>query len=255
MTNIELLTILGNVRSEYIMEAQKLRGKEPKAHHMRLKRVLLTFAAIVALMVLLCGTAMAVSADFRNYVFGVIESILPPRTETVFIEGIEEKAQHSPFGVMPEGSKAGFAIYNDYAHYTMTEENGVYYIRPIPMEGVDYAKIPDCEMVIEHSDSRPDRLSGEIHDQMAASWKTVQDVSLWENHDCLVFTAYGGSSWNSPVEVHYFFHDGSTGSYHITAKYFLEAAEGHGTRFSAMAASFTLVTPQDASGVIDRTKQ
>lgn len=60
---------------------------------------------------------------------------------------------------------------------------------------------------------------------------------------------------DSPVEAHYFFYDGSTGSYHITAKYFLEAAEGHGMRFSAMVDSFTLVTSQDAGSMVNKTKQ
>jgi len=104
-------------------------------------------------------------------------------------------------------------------------------------------------MAIEHSDSQRDMLCGALHDQMAASWETVQEISRWDTYDCLVFSAFGGSNWDSPVETHYFFHDGAAGSYHLTARYFLEAGEGHGVRFSAMAASFTLITPQDAADV------
>lgn len=249
MTNLELMTILGNVRSEYILEAQSMREKQPKVRHLRLKRALLTLAAILVLMSFLCGTAMAASADFRNHVFDFIGSFFPPKTAAIILEGMEEEVKYSAFGEMPDSTKAGFAIYNDYGRYRMTEENGVYYIRPIPVDGVDYATTPPCEMIIEHSDSPRDALCGELHDKMAASWETVREIEKWDTCDCLVFTASNGSNWDSPVETHYFFHDGVTGSYHITAKYFLEASEGHGVRFSAMAASFTLVTPQTAADV------
>ena len=47
------------------------------------------------------------------------------------------------------------------------------------------------------------------------------------------------------MEDHYFLPDGNTGCYHITARFFLEATEGHGCRFSAMVGTFTLVTDQD----------
>ncbi len=247
MTNLELMTILGDVRSEYILEAQSMREKQPGTHHLRLKRVLLSFAAILVLMSVLCVTAMAASEDFRKDVFDFIGSFFPPKTASIILEGMEEEVKYSAFGEMPDSTKAGFAIYNDYGSYRMTEENGAYFIRPIPVEGTDASETPDCEMIIEHSDFQRDTLCRELHDKMTASWETVEKVEKWDTYDCLVFTAFNGSNWDSQVETHYFFRDGSTGSYHITAKYFLEASEGHGVRFSAMAASFTLVTPQKAA--------
>lgn len=249
MTNLELLDILGGVRGAYILQAQQLRSREATARRWSWKRAIVLLAAVLALMTMLCGTAMAVSEDFRNYVFDRIGIFLPPKTETILIEGLEEEIRYSSFGELPDSTGPGFAIYNNYGDYTMTEENGVYYIRPIPIEGVDNSKYPPCEMVIAHSDTDWQALCAQTREQMIPIWETVHEVRQYENPERLVFTVQNGQSWDSPVEDHYFLPDGKTGCYHITARYFLEAEEGHGNRFAAMAATFTLVTDQDMADV------
>ena len=249
MTNLELLDILGGVRGKYILQAQQLRSREPYVHRWSWKRTIVLFAAVLALMTMLCGTAMAVSEDFRNYVFDFIGIFLPPKTETILIEGLEEEIKYSSFGEIPDSNGPGFAIYYDYGDYTMTEENGVYYIRSIPVDGVDNSKYPPCEMVIVHSDTDWQTLCAQTREQMIPIWETVRDAAQYENPDRLVFTARNGAIWDSPVEDHFFLPDGNTGCYHITARFFLEAAEGHGCRFSAMIGTFTLITDQDMADV------
>ena len=249
MTNMELLDILGGVRGKYILQAQQLRSREPYVHRWSWKRTIVLFAAVLALMTMLCGTAMAVSEDFRNYVFDLIGIFLPPKTETILIEGLEEEIKYSSFGEIPDSTGPGFAIYNNYGDYTMTEENGVYYIRPIPIEGVDDSKYPPCEMVIAHSNTDWQTLCAQTREQMIPTWETVREVGQYENPECLVFTVQNGQNWDSPVEHHYFLPDGNTGCYHITARFFLEAMEGHGCRFSAMVGTFTLLTDQDMADV------
>lgn len=249
MTNLELLDILGGVRGKYLLQAQLLRSREPCVHHWSWKRTIVLFAAVLTLVTILCGTALAVSEDFRNYVFDLIGVFLPPKTETILIEGLEEEIKYSSFGEIPDRTGPGFAIYNDYGDYTMTEENGVYYIRPIPIEGVDSSKYPPCEMVIEHSDTDWKALCAQTREEMIPIWETVREVSQYENPERLVFTAQNGLNWDSPIEDHYFLPDGKGGCYHITARFFLEAAEGHGIRFSAMVGTFTLVTDQDLADV------
>lgn len=245
MTNLELLDILGGVGGKYILQAQQLRSRETPVHRWSWKRTIVLFAAVLALMTMLCGTAMAVSEDFRNYVFDLIGIFLPPKTETIMIEGLEEEIKYSSFGEIPDSSGPGFAMYYDDESYTMSEENGVYIIRSIPVNGVDNSKYPPCEMVIEHSDTDWQTLCAQTREQMIPTWETVRDAAQYENPDRLVFTARNGASWDSPVEDHYFLPDGNTGCYHITARFFLEATEGHGCRFSAMVGTFTLVTDQD----------
>ena len=245
MTNLELLDILGGVGGKYILQAQQLRSRETPVHRWSWKRTIVLFAAVLALMTMLCGTAMAVSEDFRNYVFDLIGIFLPPKTETIMIEGLEEEIKYSSFGEIPDSSGPGFAMYYDDESYTMSEENGVYIIRSIPVNGVDNSKYPPCEMVIAHSDTDWETLCAQTREQMIPTWETVRDAAQYENPDRLVFTARNGASWDSPVEDHYFLPDGNTGCYHITARFFLEATEGHGCRFSAMVGTFTLVTDQD----------
>ena len=245
MTNLELLDILGGVGGKYILQAQQLRSRETPEHRWSWKRTIVLFAAVLALMTMLCGTAMAVSEDFRNYVFDLIGIFLPPKTETIMIEGLEEEIKYSSFGEIPDSSGPGFAMYYDDESYTMSEENGVYIIRSIPVNGVDNSKYPPCEMVIAHSDTDWQTLCAQTRNEMIPTWETVRDAAQYENPDRLVFTARNGASWDSPVEDHFFLPDGKGGCYHITARYFLEAAEGHGCRFSAMVGTFTLVTDQD----------
>ena len=245
MTNLELLDILGGVGGKYILQAQQLRSRETPEHRWSWKRTIVLFAAVLALMTMLCGTAMAVSEDFRNYVFDLIGIFLPPKTETIMIEGLEEEIKYSSFGEIPDSSGPGFAMYYDDESYTMSEENGVYIIRSIPVNGVDNSKYPPCEMVIAHSDTDWQTLCAQTRNEMIPTWETVRDAAQYENPDRLVFTARNGASWDSPVEDHYFLPDGNTGCYHITARFFLEATEGHGCRFSAMVGTFTLVTDQD----------
>ena len=61
MTSQELLSILGNVKNEYVLQAQKLRSGEARPQVLRLqKRRVMLIAAIVALMLLLVGCAVYV---------------------------------------------------------------------------------------------------------------------------------------------------------------------------------------------------
>jgi len=63
MTNLELMTILGNVRSEYILEAQKLRsGEEKKAIRKLSRKKLILIAAVISLLLLLVGCAAVLIA-------------------------------------------------------------------------------------------------------------------------------------------------------------------------------------------------
>lgn len=246
MTNMEMLVLLGDVQGKYILQAQEFRSRTAHVRHFSFRRAMVLVAAILALTVLLCGTAMAVSEDFRNYVFDIIGILLPPKTETILIEGLEEEINYASFGEIPSSTNPGFAIYNDYDSYTMTEENGIYYIRPVTIEGVDNSQYPTCEMVIEHSTTDWQNLCTQAREQMRPNWEIMSEVEILNNPERLAFSVQDGMNWDSRVESHYFLSDGKDGAYHITAQYFLEAAEGHGVRFAAMVASFHLLTDQDA---------
>lgn len=246
MTNMEMLVLLGDVQGEYILQAQEFRSRTAHVRRFSFRRAMVLVAAILALTILLCGTAMAVSEEFRNYVFDIIGTLLPPKTETILIEGHEEEINYDSFGEIPSSTNPGFAIYYDCDRYTMTEENGIYDIRPVAIEGVDNSKFPTCEMVIEHSTTDWQNLCTQTREQMRPNWEIMSEVEILNNPERLAFSVHDGMNWDSRVESHYFLSDEMGGAYHITARYFLEASEGHGARFAYMVASFQLLTDQDA---------
>ena len=49
-------------------------------------------------------------------------------------EGTPEVIHHEAQGRDPEEDTPGFAMYVDKENYVMTEENGIYYVRQIPIE-------------------------------------------------------------------------------------------------------------------------
>lgn len=74
MTNLELLTILGNVRSEYILEAQELRSEEAKNAIRKLSRKKLILIAAVISLLLLAGCA-AVLLWLEDLPFGLFRTL------------------------------------------------------------------------------------------------------------------------------------------------------------------------------------
>ena len=152
MTSLDLLTIFGGIENQYLLEAQTLRSRTAPAHRLHWKRAIVMLAAVVALMTLLCGTAMAVSTDFREYVFDIFGFFFPPKTAAIVIDGTEEEIRYSSLGEVTDEVGLGFAIYTDYGNYSMTEENGIYCIRPTPSENSEDTASPDCELVIVHTD-------------------------------------------------------------------------------------------------------
>ena len=50
-----------------------------------------------------------------------------------------------------------------------------------------------------------------------------------------------GYEWDAPVEDLWFTSDGQGGAFKITARYFMEASEGHGIRFAAMVDTFEVI--------------
>ena len=51
----------------------------------------------------------------------------------------------------------------------------------------------------------------------------------------------GGQKWDDEVVHAYVISNGKEGSFVITERYFLEAAEGHGARFYAMLQEFQIL--------------
>lgn len=275
MDTMDLLETMGPIRDKYVLAAGNVRREKAA------RRIPCTLAAMLAL-VLLCAvlaqTPMGAAAveTVKEAVGKVIDRLFPPKDILVMPEGTPEGIHHEAQGRDPEEESPGFSMYVDTESYVMTQENGAYYVRQIPIEydrqeiadqqaalleglspeeqeaAIDariqeledfYAALPANEIEIQEiPDKEFSAYAEEVRHQLSANWETIGDMSLVEKPLAFTFTLSGGNGWDSPQEVHYFMDNGKQGTFHIVARYYLEAAEGHGVRFASMIQTFTVVT-------------
>ena len=259
----------------------RLPQEEPERsqRHSNRFRFAATAAAVLMFIVFLQTPPGAAAVEIvREQVTEIIELLFPPKDITITLEGTPEEVPHTAQGQEPEDvSTPGFALYVDSESYVMTEENGVTYVRPmisLPtreevrqnnrtlLEGLSpeeaesevdrllaeqeafYANLPVCEIEITHlPDASPECASEELRSQTLESWTSVSEITESSHPVGLFFTASGGTEWNSPQEEHYFVGDGQQGIFCLTIRYFLEAAEGHGTRLRTMVGTFSVIHP------------
>lgn len=133
---------------------------------------------------------------------------------------------------------AGFAIYVNEEIYTTTEADGAYLIRPrdtLP-EG-----FPPIDLTITHMEGRCDKTAAmeSVTLQLMETYAQVSDI---EETESTLFRAAGdGAAWDAAQAMVLCVDDGYGGSFVLTARYFTEAAEGHGVRFRDMMDTFTVV--------------
>ena len=271
MKEERILHLLGEVDEKYIAEAAP---KEPPKKKPVLRRLVIVAACLGLLLTLGCA-AVAVSPEVRAAVQSIIEILFPPKEVTVTPEGLPESVPHTAQGQEPTEDAPGFAIYVDEGGYEMTEENGVFVIRPKKsslsredvrqdnsalLEGLTveeqeafiddrlakqeafYAALPPCEMEIRELEGTDlEAVATAIRTEMTQTWETVTEI---ENEDFrLSFLASGGTAWDAPQENHYFYPNGERQVYHIIIRYYSEAEEGHGYRFRTMLETFSVIDP------------
>ena len=275
MKEERILHLLGEVDEKYIAEAAP---KETPKKKPVLRRLMIVAACLGLLLTLGCA-AVAVSPEVRAAVQSIIEILFPPKEVTVTPEGLPESVPHTAQGQEPTEDAPGFAIYMDEGGYEMTEENGVFVIRPKKsslsredvrqnnsalLEGLTveeqeafiddrlakqeafYAALPPCEMEIRELEGTDlEAVAAAIRTEMTQTWETVTEI---ENEDFrLSFLASDGTAWDAPQENHYFYPNGERRVYHIIIRYYSEAEEGHGYRFRTMLETFSVI---DSTSII-----
>ena len=285
MKSMDLLEVVGSIRDKYILEAGKTREQtEPAKKRRTVRTVQFRIAAMIALVlagILFLQTPMGVAAVeiIKESVSKLIETLFPPKDIIVMPEGSPEVVHHEAQGRDPEEASPGFVMYVDTESYVMTEENGTYYVRQIPMEhdreeirkqqaalleglspeeqesAIDeriqelqsfYASVPANEIEIRQvPDKEFSTYAEQVRNQMSADWEITEELIWVDRPLAFTFSASGGTAWDSPHEVHYFVDNGEQGTFHITARYYLEATEGHGARFTSMIQTFTVVRNTD----------
>lgn len=296
MKSMDLLEVIGSIRDKYILEAGTARERTASAKKSTGTRTAqMRIAAMIALVlagILFLQTPMGVAAVeiVKESVSKLIEALFPPKDIIVMPEGTPEVVHHEAQGRDPAEEDPGFAMYIDTESYVMTEENGVYYVRQIPMEfdreqirdqqaalleglsleeqeaAIDariqelkdfYASLPANEIEIREVPGMEfSEYAEEVRTQMAADWEITEEVIWVDRPLSYTFSVSGGNQWNSPQEDHYFVDNGQQGTFHIIARCYLEAAEGHGMRFTSMIQTFTVVENTDALGAasLDQTR-
>lgn len=275
-----IMDALGKVNEDYIMESAP--GKR-KVNRAKLRWIAAMAAVVMTIAFFRTAPGAAALEIVKETVTNFIEIMFPPKEIVVHVEGENEVLPHDAGGKEPliqddwAVATPGFAIYYDAAQYVMTEENGATYIRPIIamptreeiranhkalFEGLTgqeaetkidellaqqeefYANLPVCEIEIMHlPDMQPASAAQTTRDQAPNTWESVTEVTVSELPVGYFFCASTGESWNSLREQVHFVSDGQDGTYKISARYFFEAAEGHGARFMYMLQTFEVIVP------------
>lgn len=161
----------------------------------------------------------------------------------VQIEGTEEKVLMH----LNKGKDCDYIIYIDEERYKMVSGEGD---KPDAITTKEELpeNFPEVSMTIEHvPDTAPEVLVEEFEAELKAEFPDLQEVEQvakpvqgYQLHGI----ANGGQQGNDPVVHAYVISNGQSGSFVITERYFLEAAEGHGARFYAMLTEFHIVEPE-----------
>ena len=274
MTSLDLLSILGGVKNQYILDAQAMRtGRKKRKTFPYVRQI----AAILVLLLLLSAffrTAPGAAAleYVKQQVENLIETLFPPKEMSIYLEGFEVEGSYAADGVEPElnedAATPGFAIYYDVDYYTMEKEGDVTYIRSynsrkkiLDYYGDSLAQLPEeereaeierlmneepdpryppCEIEIVHLELPFDQAAAKDQEELDGQWEVQQTVF----EDKVMLHMQNGREWDSLVEDRSYVSDGQGGCFRIISRYFFEAVEGHGMRFAAMVRTFTVIPPQ-----------
>lgn len=243
MDTMDLLEAMGPIRDKYILRAGEVRRKK-SAH--RIPYALAAMLALALLCAALAQTPMGAAAveTVKEAVGRVIDRLFPPKDVIVNLEGEATATLHEALGREPTADVPGFAIYVDTSRYEMTEDAGITRIRPLAKDD----SLPPCEIEISHAMGQDAQAAARAHWEGASLlWTCAGEIHWVDKPLAWVFSLWEEGGADAPREDHYFVDDGQGGSFHILSRYFLEATEGHGTRFAAMLQSFRVVTQETAA--------
>lgn len=243
MDTMDLLEAMGPIRDKYILRAGEVRRKKPP------RRIPCALAAMLALAILcaaLAQTPMGAAAveTVKEAVGQIIDRLFPPKDMIVTPEGEATATLHEALGREPTADVPGFVIYVDTSRYEMTEDAGITRIRPLAKDD----SLPPCEIEISHAMGQDAQTAARAHWEGASLlWTYAGEIHWVDKPLSWVFSLWKEGRVDAPREDHYFVDDGQGGSFHLISRYFLEATEGHGTRFAAMLQSFLVVTQEIAA--------
>lgn len=139
-----------------------------------------------------------------------------------------------------------FILYINEERYRGAWEGERYAVRPLAPspEG-----LPECGLTVSHrGDAALEAVLAETREALAAEFDVVEDQPETEGRAALAAWDgdESGAEWDAANADVTLVDDRRGGVFVLTARYFTEAAEGHGASFADMAASFRPVSPDVA---------
>lgn len=139
---------------------------------------------------------------------------------------------------------AEFILYVDETTYRQSTENGVLTVEP----QVDMGDLFPCRLEVSRQpDISLDDAAAWAAEVLSETYADVSEPEAAADPDGLIVTASDGLNWDSSQALVRLVEDRQGGVFVLYARYFLEAAEGHGARFADMMATFEPVSPEDGA--------
>ena len=227
-TSSTLKDEIWNHIDQELFQSKSRRDKKVKK---KSKVIPIVIAAAAGVMILFSTQTESGSAFIKQ-----IKDIFVPEKEIIqSIEGSEEETDVN----LQEGKDSEYIIYIDEERYKLVkgEESDVITTKE-PLE----ERYPEVSMEIkQYKDVSPDTMISTLKTELASEYTKVTAESVTEPLDGFKLHGISGSEWDSPVTNVYVIDNLNGGSFIITEKYFLEAAEGHGARFYAMLQEFEII--------------
>jgi hypothetical protein len=201
---------------------------------MKKKRKIIPIMIVAAAAILLL---FSTQTDTGTAFIKQVKDMFVPEKEIIqSIEGTEEETEV----VLQEGKDAEYVIYMDEERYKLVKgESSDVITTKEPLE----VRYPEVSMEIEQfKDVAPENMVATLETEIASTYtKVTQTENVTEPVEGYKIHGISGSEWDSPVTNVYVIDNRHGGSFVITEKYFLEAAEGHGARFYAILQEFEIV--------------
>lgn len=190
-------------------------------------------AAVIAV------TAFLALPPGETFMKSVQNWFAPEKKIEVEIEGNKEETN----GQVHVNEESRYAIYYDKERYKLIQQDGkdvITTIDPLP------EPYPQVSLTIEQNvDALPEKLAAEIAGKLADQFAEVRDIEkVSEPVEGYRIHAINGHDRLSEVISVYVTSNERQGSFILTMNYFLEAAEGHGARFTQTLEQFKALTEE-----------
>lgn len=201
---------------------------------MKKKRKIIPIMIVAAAVIMLL---FSTQTDTGTAFIKQVKDMFVPEKEIIqSIEGTEEETEV----VLQEGKDAEYVIYLDEERYKLVKgESSDVITTKEPLED----RYPEVSMEIKQfKDVPPEDMVATLETEIASTYtKVTETENVTEPIEGYKIHGISGSEWDSPVTNVYVIDNRHGGSFVITEKYFLEAAEGHGARFYAILQEFKII--------------